>query len=689
MEEQRQQSGAPVEHRIHCRICMCHCGAIVTTEGDHVVKVAGDPDHPLSRGYLCPKGRMLGALHHHENRLNYPMMRRDGERDGEMVRVEWDELLDDLATKLRAILDESGRDAIGDFTGTAFGMDAASRWVHPTLAGAFGPANRYGPMTIDCAAKNLVTELMAGRTWLVPVVDQEQVSLLVFVGSNPVVSHGQFAQFGDPVIRLREIAQHAEVWVVDPRRTETARLAHRHIAPRPGTDYAILAYLVREVLRDGADADYVRDHTSGVDELAAAVAPYDLDRVALISGVDAATIDDLLAAIRRHGRVVIETGTGVTMAPAGNVTEWLKWALEAITGTPERPGRWYGPGWLSPKPDGPQKRVDGEPWSAPPSRPELPARWGQYPCAAMADEIEAGHLRAMFVFGGNPLAAIPDSLRLGAAMRKLDVLAVCDVVPGVTTELATHLLPSPDQLERADVSNTGFWFPMLVGQYSPRVAEPADERRPPWWVCAQLAKRLGIPELCPGLDPDTITEDAVLAAGMQGARVSFDELRATDGPVVIGGPEYGWVVEHLLEDHRWKLAPAPLVEQLRTLEPPPGKLVLQTGREPRVMNSFLHDTDPRGRAVGRILLNSSDAADAGVADGGCVRVTSANGSLEGLARITDDIRPGAVRVPHSFREPDVARLTSTLHNVDPLTGMSLFIGVPVTIEPVEAPATAG
>jgi anaerobic selenocysteine-containing dehydrogenase len=301
----------------------------------------------------------------------------------------------------------------------------------------------------------------------------------------------------------------------------------------------------------------------------------------------------------------------------------------------------------------------------------------------MADEIEAGFLRALFVLAGNPLAAIPDSARLARAMRKLDVLAVCDIVPSVTTELATHLLPGVDQLERTDTSNSGFWYSVIAAQYTPAVFTPAHERRPAWWVIAQLGKRLGIDALTAGLDPDRSVDDDVLALGMRGARVTIDELKTADGPVVISGPEYGWVQRYLLPDGRWNLAPEILVDQLASLRSPRAVLALQTGREPRVMNSFLHDTYPHGPHLSVIVVNVDDASAAGVQDGGRVRVTSENGSIEGTARVTSDIRQGAVRVPHSCRAPDVARLTSSLTDVDPHTGMALFVGVPVVIEPVD------
>jgi anaerobic selenocysteine-containing dehydrogenase len=150
----------------------------------------------------------------------------------------------------------------------------------------------------------------------------------------------------DPVNALRALRDRAEVWVVDPRRTETARLASHHLAPRPGTDHAVLAFLVRALLHDGADRVTLDQHTAGGDALAEAVAPFSLEHAAQVADVPEDDLERLLAAVRRAGRVAVETGTGVTMAAGANVTQWLAWALMIVTGSMNRPGGvWFHPGF--------------------------------------------------------------------------------------------------------------------------------------------------------------------------------------------------------------------------------------------------------------------------------------------------------------------------------------------------------
>ena len=671
-----------VEHRSFCRICIALCGVVVTTEGDQVVQVRGDTDHPLSRGYTCPKGRSLGAAHHDPDRLDLPLMRRDGE----LVPVSWDECLDDIAARMAALLAERGADAIGMYLATASAFDANGRRISEKLLKALGSRSRYTSTTVDTPCKPLVSHLMAGHPGLVPSMDQNGADLVVLIGMNPVVSHGHLNSFPDPVVRLREIARRGELWVIDPRRTETSRLATRHLQPRPGTDYVLLAHLIRELLRDGADHAYLADHANGVDRLAEAVEPFVRQRAAELTGVAASDLDDLVDAVRRRGRIAAQTGTGTTMSAAANVTEWLTWAVHVVTGSWERPrGMWFNPGFL--------KQLDQRSLSAteavaapgPPSRPDLTSRLGEYPCAALADEIETGNLRALFVLGGNPVTSLPETERLTAALATLDLLVVSDVVHTSSTSLATHVLPCLGQLERPDLPHNVDQFQLSVAsQYTDAVVPPTGERKPMWWPYATLARRLGH-DLLDGCHPDEVTDEELLAKLADRSRTSFAELRDAPTGVVAEEAAMGWVERDLLPDGRWQVAPQVLVDQLRLL-PDPAALVLIPRRQLRHLNSQLHAVSARaGRADhAEALVHPDDAAAAGVADGDEITIVSATGELVAVARVNADIRPGAVSIPHGYTDANVSRLTSGSIDVDPLTGMVRQSGIPITIRRKDA-----
>jgi anaerobic selenocysteine-containing dehydrogenase len=509
-------------------------------------------------------------------------------------------------------------------------------------------------------------------------VDFARAQLVVFMGTNPIVSHGH--NIGLLPSALRTLRSRAEVWVVDPRRTETARLATRHLAPRPGSDYAVLAYLVREVLRDGADRELLEHRTVGVEALRAAVEPFALERAARLADVAESDLVELLAAVRRAGRVAVETGTGITMSAGANVTQWLAWVLMILTGSMNRPGGiWFHPGFHRrfdsfELPVVPPEALFGP---GPKSRPEAQSFLGEWPCAVLVDEIRAGNIRAVLNLGGHLVTAFPDRNALVPALRSLDVLATIEIIGNETTALSTHVLPTKDQLERADVTLWDTLVPRVSVQHTRAVVDPVGERRSTWWVLAELGRRLGH-ELADGGGID----DAMLARVMAQSRCTFDEVAAT------GFAEQGheipapWVERHLDRLGGWRLAPRFLVEELARLEPLPA-LVLVPRRQARRLNSQLCYLGERPE----IVVHPDDAGAAGLVDGLPVVVRSDRGELVGVARVEPSIRRGVVSVPHGHERANVNLLTDK-DRIDVVTGMVQYSGIPVTLHPVATSAAS-
>ena len=657
--------------RSFCRICTAICGIVVDVAGDRVVRVRGDKEHPLSHGYTCPKGRALPEMHHHPDRIERPMRRVDGQ----LRAATWEVCLDDLGDRLGTIVDRHGPEAIGVYFGSGLGMDAAGYRMMEALFSAIGSPAKFSPLTIDGTAKALVSHLVGGFPGFTTHVDYERAHLVLYIGVNPVVSHGHNIALSDPVSAIRAARAHAEVWVIDPRLTETARLATTHLAPRPGTDHAILAFVIRELLRDGADRDVLERRTTGRAELARAVEPFTLGHAADVAGLAESDLAALLAAVRAAGPVAIHTGTGVTMgAVNGNVTAWLTWVLMIITGAMNRPGGvWFHPGFnmqfdALELPVLPPESIFGP---GPRSRPDAQAFLGEWPCAVLPDEIAAGNIRAFLNFGGSLLTSFPDVTVLEPALRSLEVLVTTEIIANPTTAISTHVLPTKDQLERADVTLWDFLVPSVCAQHTPAVVGPVGDRRSAWWVLAEIGRRLGH-DLA---DPDA-TDDEMVARTMAGARRGYDEVAGTgfvDEPVELPA---AWVEQYLDRSGGWRLAPRLLVDQLATLQPP-APLVLVPRRQPRKLNAAL---DFLGE-INQVILHPSDAAAAGVIDGQAVIVRSSRGQLTGAAKVDPTIRRGAVSVPHGHHGANVNALTDK-DDIDPVTGMVRYSGVPVTVEPV-------
>ncbi|MDT5077799.1 MAG: hypothetical protein QOJ80_2436 [Mycobacterium sp.] len=653
--------------RSFCRVCTSVCGILVDVDGDTVTRVRGDREHPLSQGYTCPKGRALPQMHHHPDRIERPQMRVDGElRD-----TSWDSCLDDLGARIRSIIDRHGPESVGIFFGTGVGMDATGTRVAEALHAAIGTPAKFSPMTIDGTAKPLISDLVGGFVGLSGRPDYDGVDFMIFVGTNPVISHGHAIAVPNPTGTVRAIAKRGQVWVIDPRRTETARLATAHLAPRPGTDHAVLAYLVREILYEGADPDVpVQDAAL----LAAAVEPFTLEHTATLADVAPDELVRLRDAVRAAERVAIETGTGVTMtADKANATQWLAWVLMILTGSMNRPGGiWFHPGFAY-QLEGfelPISPPAGSFGPGPRSRPGTQSFMGEWPCATLVDEIEAGNIRAVLNLGGSLMTSFPDTTALEPALRKLEVLATTEIIANETAALSTHVLPTKDQLERSDVTIWDALSSRVSAQHTPAVVAPVGDRRSMWWFLAELGRRLGH-DVADPVQPD----DTVLAGVIAAARCSFGELAETgwvDAGRQLPAP---WVERHIERLGGWRLAPRLLVDQLAALRAP-APLVLTPRRQMRRLNAQF---DFLG-VPADVLINPHDGAAAGVVDGASVTVRSAHGELTGVAKLDPGIRRGAVSVPHGHVEANVNALTNK-NDIDLVTGMVRYSGVPVSLHP--------
>jgi anaerobic selenocysteine-containing dehydrogenase len=688
-----------VEHRSFCRICNAMCGIVVTTDGDAVIRVRGDAEHPLSRGYACPKGRALGALHHDPRRLNTPLVGRAGARR----RVGWDEMLDDLAMRVHDAIDAYGPDSVAMYLASGSAFDTAGRRAAERFLRVLGSRQKYTATTIDTPSKPLVAELVGGWSGLTPVWDHERSSLLLLFGSNPVVSHGHSNAMPDPINRLRDHQRRGgTIWVVDPRRTETAVLADHALQIRPSTDWLLLGWLVRELLPEpGTAADLaLTERADGVEALRTAVASFDLERITNETGLAASEVTALLDAIRGAGRVSALTGTGVSMSATANVTEWLLWALHIVTDSYDAPGgMWFNPGyllqldqrqWDAAPPEGSARPNDG-----PPSRPSLPRRFDEWPCAGLVSEIEAGNVRALFVVGGNPVTAWPDARRTVDALTSLETLVVLDVLPTETTELATHLLPSVGQLERGDLTWLLDNYQLAVAaQQTAAVVEPVAERKPMWWVFGQLGERLGIEVLGRGVSVDDVDERTLLAGITARSRDGI-ALVEHDTAVVHSGAVFGWVTNGVLPDRRWRLAPPALLAQLDAVlgadatnraECTDASLhevfVLVPHRQLRTMNSQLRDiAAPGARTDSVAVLVHPERLAALGGTGQAVTVESAFGATTGVLRGDDRLHVEAVAIAHGWSPLNVSALTSAELGIDELTGMVWQSGVPVKLRP--------
>jgi anaerobic selenocysteine-containing dehydrogenase len=583
---------------------------------------------------------------------------------------------------VKETIEVAGPGGVAMYLASGSALDSAGRRAAERFLRVIGSQQKYTATTIDTPSKPLVAELVGGWSGLTPVWDDERSTLLILIGSNPVVSHGHSNAMPSPLRRLRRHrARGGDIWVVDPRRTETAKVADRHLAPRPGSDWLVLAHLVRALLPEPGTREEkaLTERAIGIAELRAALAPLSPGVTSTGTGIAREELDDLVAAIRLHGRVSALTGTGVSMSATANVAEWLLWALHIVTDSYDQPGgMWFNPGYLLQLDTRTLPVSDGTAGAGPASRPELPRRFDEWPCAALISEIEAGNVRTLFVVGGNPATAFPDGPRTRAALASLDTLAVVDVLPTETTELATHLLPAVGALERADLPLLLDGYQLAVAtQFTRAMVAPVAERWPVWRMFGALGERLGFDVLGGGLTSETATDELLLQRLAERSRGGAEAVFGAVHGVLDSGAVFGWV-RRLLPDGRWRLAPRALLEQLAEAVPtatlaPAGQLQLIAHRQLRTMNSQLRNLTDTA-----VMVSPNRAAELG-GDGTRVEVRAAGRIATGAVRGDERIPAEVVAIPHGWSTPNVSDLTSAQDDIDPLTGMVRQSAIPVEI----------
>lgn len=663
-----------MELRSFCRICAAACGILVDVDVENVtvLRVRGDAEHPISRGYTCAKGRALPQLHHREDRLSVPRLRGEA--------TTWPEVLEDLASIIGAARDAGGPDAVGLYLATGLAYDSAGQVACGLTMRTLGSSSFYTAATVDNAPVLVAAEQVAGDPMMNPIWEPHRHGLLLIVGSNPVVSHGYGTTLADPVRRLREHrAGGGRIVVVDPRRTETAARADVHLAARAGSDVILLAWLAGSLLEDGADAEELSAHCdpSEVERLHTALEPFTIDAATIATGLAPTELLGLLEELRSaRGRLAMFCGTGTTMGRDGVLVEWLRWVLLILTGSLDvEGGMRFNRGVVNRL--RPPRRIP-EPAPGPPTRPELPRVAGQIPAVAMVDEIERGRLRVLIVAGGDPLTAFPDPARLAAALPLLDALVVLDVAEGATVAAATHVLPVTGQLERADLTLAEAVSFRSGMQYTDAVVPAGGDRRAVWWVLASLLGRLGL-DLLDGAPPDTLSDRSFLAGLLAGAPLDGEAVLGAGPHGVDLAPSYGWVRQEFLLDHRWRIAPSAFIARLgQHLGPEPG-LLLTVRRE----NAWSNSVRVAGSGDEPIVrIHPDDAGAAGVVDGSWAAVSSAHGSMVVTVAFDSDLRPGTLSVTHGHPGASPGLLISGRRDVDPLTAMPWASGLPVTIAPL-------
>jgi anaerobic selenocysteine-containing dehydrogenase len=643
--------------RSTCGFCHSNCGVKVHVKDGKVSRVEGDPDHPVNRGFLCPKVKAIKPMLVSEQRLRFPLKKTDGG----FARISWDEALDFAAERLAKIKDEYGPEALIHLSGAPVTYGARDGFVQ--FMGAYGSPNFTGASNLCSVPRQVAfVQTFGGR----PEPDYENTRLAIFWALNPVnttrFSHyAAYDGFHKIIPSLK--ARGVKIIAVDPVRSETVSVADDWIRPNIGTDAALGLSMIHTIIKESIyDATFVGKWVPGFDKIKKHVEAMSPEWAEKITSVPADRIKKFARLYAKTEGALIFEGNGLDMHTNGVDMVRVICMLIALTGNIDKPG---GNVLYSIVPQNPLPTViSDKKWIGSQEFPLFPkSSFTAVKEALIGEKVDRP--RAMIVHHANPVLIQANQERTKEAFRKLNFLMVLDIFPTATTEMADLILPAAADLEAVDYrafssSRGGFVA------FREKVVEPLGESRSVFEIEYELAKRMGIAETYPFRNAEGWI-DYVLKP----AHVTLEDLR--NNHIVYASPPVAYkkyekggfktpsgAVECYSE--RFKKAnygalPAfAYPKESRVSNPELSEhysLKGTTRRTAEYVHTKLVNLPTAGRRYPDPLLmvHPVDAGSRGINTNDLAEVRTPRGKVQVKAIVTEDIGPGLVSIDFGWGNP--------------------------------------
>ena len=713
-----------IEKRAICGICSAGCWVLVTLDSEgRIVKVAPDKGSPM--GIICKLAEHAPEIVYSKDRLLYPMRRRGKKGTYDFERISWDEAYETIVDRLNFIKREDGAEATAIYTGVgSFELSMCDVYQPKGVATSsassvlfpFGSPNTMGVGALCYVAYGMIApHVTMGRMFMNMFSDIENSELIVVWGTNPATDL--------PPIDMRRLMSAgklgAEVVVIDPRRTATARLTGGEWIPiRPGTDGALALGLIHVLIDEELyDEAFVETYTVGFDALASYVQHYRPEVVEHITGIPARTVIGLARRIAAANGVSQLMYTGLEYANSGVQNIRAALVLWAMAGQIDVPG---GLCFAMDKNHFPKNR-DGLI-----ANPDVGPRLGRdrFPvyvkyrdeahAIALPEAVLEGkpyRIRSLIVLGSSIVTSWPNAPVWKKTLNALDFLVTIDRQLTADSAYADIVLPATTYFENVSYMTYGCTF-----RIRDRVIEPLGEARSDFFIIAELAKRLGYGHLYPQ------TEEELLRYILKGSGFTPEDVRSAGGTVSVetemmqyrkwekgllrpdGKPGFDTpsgkfeIASSVLEEFGYE----PLPKYAEPTEGPLSRpdlletypLVFNSGA--RVRTSFhTQHHGVKGLAKERpeptVMLNAEDARARHIEDGDLVRIRTPRGAVVMRAIVTDDIVRGAIDASHAcggpvgpraWQECNINDLTD-LDNFDPISGFPVYKSLLCDVAKVE------
>ncbi len=682
-----------------CPYCGVGCTLTYHVKDNRVLWAEGR-DSPTNQGRLCVKGRYGWDYALHEHRLTRPLIRRpefypkgplsaavrgNHNRPGGLVdyaevlpafrEATWDEALDLVAGRLRAIKERHGPGALAGFGSAKCSNEEA--YLFQKLIRAGLGTNNVDHCTRLCHASSVAALLEGIGSGAVTDIfgHARHAEVILLTGTNTTSNHPVAATFFKEAVK-----RGTRLIVVDPRRPAIADFASWYCRLKPGTDVAFYNAVMHVLIGEGLiDEDYIREHTENFAALRDLVADYDPERAAAVCGIDAATIRAVARAIGTARTMMIFWGMGISQHVHGTDNARCLIALCLLTGNVGRLGTGLHPLRGQNNVQGasdagliPMVYPDYQPVDAEAVRRKFEAAWGVAldprpgltVVEIMAGALD-GRIKGMYMMGENPFLSDPNVNKVRKALAHLEFLAVQDIFLTETAEFADVILPATSFLEKTGTyTNTD--RRVQIGRAA---LTPPGDARPDWQILCDLANRLGYPMSYQSPE-EVFAEFAGLTTNYQG--LTYERLGATGklwpcpDPSAPDGRSVLFADGFPTPTRKGKFVPCAFAPA-RELPDAAYPLVLNTGR---LLEHWHTGTMTRRAAALDALhpgpfveVHPDDLAQYGVTHGQVVTVRSRRGSIRLPARASMAVPPGSIFIPFHFRE--AAANVLTLDELDP------------------------
>ncbi len=701
-------------HYRACHLCEATCGLEIRYIQNRIIKITGDKEDPLSRGHFCPKALTLKDIQDDPDRLRQPMQRKGTE----WQPISWDEAFDLTVDRIADIRARFGNNAIGIYLGNPNVHNYGMMTHGGHFFGLLRTRNRYSATSVDQLPHQLIGYWMFGHQMLIPVPDIDRTNYFLMLGANPAASNGSMWTVPDVKKRIKSLQDRGgKMVVIDPRLTETAKLADEHLFIRPGTDAALLLGILSTLVREGmVHFKHLEPYIEGFEKVVNRIKQFSPEKAAQCTGVEAETIKRLARELAQAERAICYGRLGVSVQAFGTTCQWLIQLINIVTGNLDLPG-----GVLFTKPAvddiGSSKPKAGH-YGAWHSRiGNLPEFAGELPVVNLANEILTegeGQIKVLFTGAANPVLTTPNGPHLEKALSNLDFMVSLDPYINETTRFADIILPPTSALEHDhydivfntfSVRNTAMYhqalFPKPEGAYHD------------WEIYTELGKRFAAKlkiDHRPDLSPEQMIDFALQtgpysAQAGHAAELSMAKLKKNVRRLDLGPLEPSIPDRLLTQNKRINCAPPELLADLDRVEADlinkkaTDDLLLIGRRHLFCANSWLHNFHRLVKGKNRCLLfmHPEDMDARNILDGQQVTVSSDVGEVTVAVQGTDQVMRGVVSLPHGWghkregtqlhiaREHPGVSLNDLVDEkkFDPICGNAVLNGVPVSVTRAE------